>query len=171
MATHLSKENIENYLERSLSHEELPQINEHLYGCEACYHQFLGLLEKRRFPIEIDLDELSGLKGWHIQGEDLKAYVEGRMDQLDLDYANLHIAECAWCREEVDKLFRVQHQDSVLSFKKACPAQTVHPLEQVLSLSPRCCLNTPDVGIGHHFLVGSGNKTFRGAGRKCIGVF
>ena len=102
MATHLSKENIENYLERSLSHEELPQINEHLYGCEACYHQFLGLLEKRRFPIVIDLDELSGLKGWHIQGEDLKAYVEGRMDQLDLDYANLHLAECAWCREEVD---------------------------------------------------------------------
>lgn len=102
MSTHLSEEQIENYLERRLSRAELPRVNGHLFGCEACYGRFLELFEERRLPLEIDLDELGGLKGWHLEGEDLKAYVEGRMDQLDLDFANLHLRECAWCREEVD---------------------------------------------------------------------
>jgi hypothetical protein len=102
MITHLPTEQIDRYLERSLSRTELAQVNVHLFNCEICYQQFLDRFEKRRLPIEIDLDELAGLEGWHIQGEDLKAYVERRMEQLDLDFANIHLRECGWCREEVD---------------------------------------------------------------------
>jgi hypothetical protein len=81
----------------------MARVDEHLNGCEACYRHFLNEFQaRRRFPIEIDLDELAGLKGWHLQGEELKAYVEGRMEELDLGYANLHVQDCAWCREEVN---------------------------------------------------------------------
>ncbi len=102
MATHLSSEQIENYGGRRLSPAELVRVNEHLFGCEACYQQYLEVFQLgRRFPIEIDLDELAGLRGWHLQGEELKAYVEGRMDELNQGYVNLHLQYCGWCREEV----------------------------------------------------------------------
>lgn len=102
MISHLSTKQIQDYVERCLSRAEWVRINEHLFACEDCYQHFLSIFQaSRRFPIEIDLDELAGLKNWHLQGEELKAYVEGRMDELDLDYANLHLNNCGWCREEV----------------------------------------------------------------------
>ncbi len=103
MTTHLSPVQITNYVERSLSRPELARVNEHLYSCGTCYQQFLTIFQtQRRFPIEIDLDDLAGLKGWHLQGEELKDYVADRMNSLDRDYAKLHLQDCAWCREEVE---------------------------------------------------------------------
>ncbi len=102
MTTHLSTEQIENYVGRRLSRAELARVDEHLFGCEDCYQQFLEHFQLgRRFPIEIDLNELAGLRGWHLQGEELKAYAQGRMDEVNQGYANLHLQDCGWCREEV----------------------------------------------------------------------
>ena len=102
MTIHLSAEQIEKYVGRRLSRAESALVNEHLFGCEGCYQQFLDVFQVRRgFPLEIDLDELAGLKDWHLQGEELKAYVQGGMDELHLDHATLHLKACAWCREEV----------------------------------------------------------------------
>ena len=102
MTTHLSTEQIEKYAGRKSSRAELARVNEHLFGCDDCYNQFLYVFQIRRgFPIEIDLDDLAGLKDWHLQGEELKAYAKGGMDEIHLDHANLHLKACAWCREEV----------------------------------------------------------------------
>jgi hypothetical protein len=102
MITHLATEEIENYAKRRSSRPEVSRVNEHLFSCATCYQQFLSVFQtQRKFPIEIDLDELAGLRGWHLQGEELKAYVAGQMDELDRGYANHHLRECAWCREEV----------------------------------------------------------------------
>ena len=102
MTTHLSIEQIEKYVGRKLSWAELAQVNEHLFDCGDCYHQFLSVFQIRReFPVEIDLDDLAGLKDWHLQGEELRSYVHGGMDELHLAHANLHLKACAWCREEV----------------------------------------------------------------------
>ncbi|MGA9772992.1 MAG: hypothetical protein WBV94_28435 [Blastocatellia bacterium] len=102
MTVHLTTEQIKHYAGHKLSRAEWVGVNEHLFACEDCYQHFLGIFEtSRKFPIEIDLDELAGLKNWHLQGEELRAYVEGRMGELDLDYANLHLIDCGWCREEV----------------------------------------------------------------------
>jgi len=101
MITHLSTEQIEEYVGRRSSRVDLARVNEHLFGCEACYQRFLDVFQTRRFPVVIDLDELAGLKGWHLQGEELKDYVQGRMEGLHLDHANLHLKACAWCKEEV----------------------------------------------------------------------
>jgi hypothetical protein len=121
MITHLSTEQIDSYVERSLSHVELAQVNGHLFSCEICYQQFLDGFGKRRLPIEIDLDELAGLKGWHLEDEDLQAYVEGRMDQLDLEYADLHLGECFWCREEVDNYSDFSNQLTYYLSKRHAP--------------------------------------------------
>jgi hypothetical protein len=102
MTVHLSTRQIEDYAEHKLSRADWARVNEHLFACEDCYQYFLGIFQaSRRFPIEIDLDGMAGLKDWHLQGEELKLYAEGRMDELDLDYADLHLNACGWCREEV----------------------------------------------------------------------
>jgi len=102
MITHLSAEEIEDYVKRRALRQGVARVDDHLFSCAACYQRFLNVFQTRhRFPIEIDLDELAGLRGWHLQGEELKAYVAGQMDELDRGYANLHLKECAWCREEV----------------------------------------------------------------------
>lgn len=102
MITHLSAEEIEDYVKRRALRQGVARVDEHLFSCAACYQRFLNVFQTRhRFPIEIDLDDLAGLRGWHLQGEELKAYVAGQMDELDRGYANLHLKECAWCREEV----------------------------------------------------------------------
>jgi len=103
MITHLSAEEIAEYVNHRAPRPEMARVNEHLFSCASCYQRFLSVFQaQRRFPIEIDLDDLAGLRGWHLQGEELKAYVAGQMDELDRGYANLHLRECAWCREEVN---------------------------------------------------------------------
>lgn len=102
MTVHLTTEQIKDYAGHNLSGTEWVGVNAHLFDCEYCYHHFLDIFQAcRKFPIEIDMDELAGLKHWHLQGEDLRSYVEGKMDELDLNYANLHLKECGWCKEEV----------------------------------------------------------------------
>jgi hypothetical protein len=75
-----------------------------VHSCKVCYRDFLVELQER-FPIEIDLDELAGLQGWHLEGEELAAYVEGRMDELNFECASLHLEECSSCMERVSGAF------------------------------------------------------------------
>ena len=63
MDTHLSTEEIKSYLRRRLPRDDFDKVGEHVHSCEICYQDFLAELQKR-FPIEIDLDELAGLKGF-----------------------------------------------------------------------------------------------------------
>jgi hypothetical protein len=100
MTTHLTAEQMQNYLVRRVSIDELGTIGEHLHGCRSCYQAYLAVLQTR-FPIEIDFDELAGLKGWHLEGEELADYLGGRMNQVDLDYARLHLQECGACKQRV----------------------------------------------------------------------
>jgi hypothetical protein len=101
MTAHLSNEEISSYCERRLSRDDLYQVHQHLFSCEKCYDEFLRIFQtKRSFPIEIDLNDLAGLKGWHLQGQELKDCVEGRLAEPHLSFANIHLKECVWCREE-----------------------------------------------------------------------
>lgn len=105
MTTHLTAEQMQNYLVRRVSIDELGTIGEHLHGCRSCYQAYLSVLQTR-FPIEIDFDELAGLNGWHLEGEELASYLEGGMSDVDFDYATLHLQECKTCEQRVDDASR-----------------------------------------------------------------
>jgi hypothetical protein len=91
-------------------------VGAHVHDCETCYDSFLGRLQKR-FPILIDLDELAGLQGWHLEGEELAAYLEGRMDELDFECASLHLEECSSCMDKTSALSNIA--SSLLDVKTA----------------------------------------------------
>ncbi len=110
MDTHLSTEEIRNYLGRKLPQHDFNKASAHVHSCKVCYQYFLAELQER-FPIEIDLDELAGMQGWHLEGEELAAYVEGRLDELDFECASLHLEECGACMEKTSAAFeyRLEH--------------------------------------------------------------
>lgn len=98
MNTHLSAEEIKNYIARRMMRGDYVRAGKHVHECRTCYQNFLAELETR-FPITIDLDELAGLRDWHPGVEELAAYLEGLTDELDSDCIGLHIEECGLCRE------------------------------------------------------------------------
>jgi hypothetical protein len=110
MDTHLSTEEIKSYLGRKLSQPDFNRASDHVHSCKVCYRDFLAELQDR-FPIEIDLDELAGMQGWHLEGEELAAYVEGRMDELTFDCASVHLEECGSCMGKTSAAFeyRLEH--------------------------------------------------------------
>ena len=105
MTTHLTAEQMQNYLVRRVSVDEVGQMSEHLHGCRTCYGAYLTVLQ-RRFPLEIDFDELGGLKDWHLDGKELADFIEGRMSELDFGYARLHLRECNACEQRVYRASR-----------------------------------------------------------------
>src|SRR4030095_2357634 len=104
MDIHLSTEEIKSYLARTLTKNDFKRVGDHVHSCEYCYQSFLGKLQER-FPIVIDLDELAGMRDWHLEGEELAAYVEGRSDELDFECASLHLQECSSCMLKVSVAF------------------------------------------------------------------
>lgn len=122
MTTHLPIEQIRNYVTRNLARADLAQVNEHLFDCEDCYQRFLSIFQAhRRFPIEVDLDDLAGSTAWHLQGEELKAYIEGRLNEPDSEFAKLHLRDCAWCREEVENYSEFTYKLSYYLSKRHAP--------------------------------------------------
>ena len=98
MNTHLSAKEIKGYIARTVSREIFDKVSDHVYDCEVCYQEFLAELQKG-FPIEIDFAEIGGRRDWHLSPQELKAFVKGRMDELDFECANLHLEGCDSCLE------------------------------------------------------------------------
>ena len=136
MDTHLSTEEIRGYLRRRLTRDDFDRVGEHVHSCKICYRDFLAELQAR-FPIEIDLDELAGLKGWHLEGEELAAYVEGRMDELSFECASLHLEECSSCMEKTSAAFeyRLENPRVTRSARRKEPSTWSRYLPSVQSIS------------------------------------
>ena len=136
MDTHLSTEEIRGYLRRRLTRDDFDRVGEHVHNCEICYRDFLVELQAR-FPIEIDLDELAGLQGWHLEGEELAAYVEGRMDELSFECASLHLEECSSCMEKTSAVFedRLENPRMGTSARRKEPSTWSRYLPSVQSIS------------------------------------
>lgn len=109
---HSSVEEIREYLARRLPVAEFGRVSEHVHSCDACYADLLVELEKR-LPIVIDFDELGGLQGWHLEGDELASYLAGSMDEVDLECARFHLEDCESCRAKV-----VEAKGRVISFPR-----------------------------------------------------
>ncbi len=136
MDTHLSTEEIRNYLGRKLSQHDFNRASDHVHSCKVCYRDFLAELQER-FPIEIDLEELAGMQGWHLEGEEFAAYVEGRMDELDFECASLHLEECGSCMEKTSAAFeyRLENPRVTRSARRKEPSTWSRYLPSVQSIS------------------------------------
>ncbi len=181
MTTHLPIEQIRNYVTRNLARADLAQVNDHLFDCEDCYQQFLSIFQAhRRFPIEVDLDHLAGSTAWHLQGEELKAYTEGRLNEPDSEFATLHLRGCAWCREEVENYSEFTYKLSYYLSKRHAPIKQASAWSRYSPKLPAipaygspvrfagiAALAITATGFSNIGVISAQNKT-RSAGDNCI---
>jgi predicted anti-sigma-YlaC factor YlaD len=103
MTEHLTTQEMEDYSDLQSRRNMPSRMVEHLRNCDVCFQSYMDIRSaNRKFPIIIHFDELSGLNDWHLQGEELEAYLYGEMnDEFDIEIANLHLEDCRDCRMKV----------------------------------------------------------------------
>src|SRR5687768_11627046 len=102
---YLSDSKLRQYHERSIPPEERVLINEHLTVCDFCYQRYSETYPGRggRKYVEIDwkVDESSA----HLDfDKEMVPYVDGRINETEREFIEIHVSHCAQCAREVREL-------------------------------------------------------------------
>jgi hypothetical protein len=108
MSQHLSQSDIQNLRERTLSPELLLAVDTHLAGCTECLAtvaesvsgDVTGSLPDL-FLSETDMDE-------HLTYEQLTAYVDGEIGNVDKEIVDVHKAVCQDCSDQLAELLHLR---------------------------------------------------------------
>lgn len=115
---HLSDQNIDDYKRRTMAPAELIIADDHLATCDACYRR---VSDPDRLEDKVVILSTHGLTGArdkadHLRYEQLAAYVDNDLDDVDREICEVHFKVCQECSEELRDL----------SVFKAALAQTVN---------------------------------------------
>jgi hypothetical protein len=107
MSKHFSKEQAENYLRRSMTAAELLAADDHLAQCPSCREHVLSAKGPAQVvgKLRADFRAEGRQKPNHLDYEQLEAYVDDRMDDVEREIADNHLYVCARCKEELRDLF------------------------------------------------------------------
>ena len=99
---HISKSRMREFCAKSLEVPELAEIVEHMEGCTECKELYHDVFQERTgpFPHSINLSD-SWLRYEHLEYEQLVAYVDNKLDEIDREMLDVHLNGCASCREDV----------------------------------------------------------------------
>jgi hypothetical protein len=137
---HLSAPQIERYRKKALSAEELLDLGDHVALCEACrsrVSEAVGLsLSVGSLRADFESSTFT-----HITYEQIAAYVDDKIDPIDREAVDSHLARCPQCSKEVRELREISAQLPSLSFvepiaisDKGHAQKTKAPWERVLGL-------------------------------------
>jgi Rod binding domain-containing protein len=103
MSKHLNDLELKSYIEKSLPSDKLIEVDSHLSSCDPC---FASLKNTARLPIGSDqLLTLEKIEPFdHLLFEDLTAYVDNRLTEIDQEIIESHLTSCDSCNEEVEEL-------------------------------------------------------------------
>jgi anti-sigma factor RsiW len=102
LSSHPSPDALDRYRRGLLAPEELLAVDDHLAACPGCREAAL-----RPAPVagaEALHTLLGGQGNGHPEFEELAAYVDGTQDDVAREVTDMHLADCASCREEVADL-------------------------------------------------------------------
>jgi hypothetical protein len=94
---------MERFCLSALPEAELAVITEHLNQCELCHQLFAATLGHQRgtAPIRFTLEPEYWLKHDHLEFEQLVAIANHKLDAIDREMIDIHVAICESCREDV----------------------------------------------------------------------
>jgi hypothetical protein len=110
--SHLSEDEIARYCGRKMASAELLAADKHLAACDSCYarlHDTQGGKDKliaasQAFHITADLESP------HLKYEQLAAFVDSQLDDIDRELVESHLEFCAPCATELSDLREVVSQ-------------------------------------------------------------
>jgi anti-sigma factor RsiW len=107
MSEHFSTKQVELYLKREMAPAELLAADDHLAACTACREKLVharqpeALLTSIRGALKAEARQAPK----HLAYEQLAAYVDDEMGEVEREIVDSHLAVCAVCKEEMRDLF------------------------------------------------------------------
>ena len=97
---------IEGFRNRTLGVADLVSVAEHLSSCQLCHQQFTGFFEKTRGggTVELSLSPTAGIEHEHLEPQQIRDYLDSKLDPTDRQLAEVHMEICAACKHEVRSL-------------------------------------------------------------------
>src|SRR5438093_1092471 len=107
MSAHLSEQQIEDYRQRKMAPGELLFADDHLAACEECRRR-VGRDRKLLASIanlRTDLLAAADNEPEHLLYEQIEAYVDDKLNEVDREVIDTHLELCLQCKAEVEDLF------------------------------------------------------------------
>jgi FtsZ-binding cell division protein ZapB len=96
---HYTLQEIESYRRRSMPPAEILVVNEHLATCDECYGKFhsKALLAATYNFARIDLETAENEEIEHLSFDQVLAYVDNELDEIERGIAGVHLEICSEC--------------------------------------------------------------------------
>ena len=110
MSEHLSQSQLAGYSGRTLDTDELLAVDGHLASCDVCHERLTGMLPAAAKPAAgLSLQPDAG--PFHLDYEQhLESYVDGKLNDIDREIVDSHVAECSRCADELRDLLAFKEQ-------------------------------------------------------------
>lgn len=99
MTQHLSEQDIKKYVERKLGADELLIFDTHMSECDPCLTKISDRTSVRVSVAAILADDAGG-RDEHLTYEQLERYVDGGVDAVDKEIADVHMRVCDTCSDQ-----------------------------------------------------------------------
>src|SRR5262245_6822247 len=106
MVEHLSRQELEQHHARTLAPADVLRVDEHLSACDSCQQRFVELTGLPDAATQMSLSPLPDQEevATHLDYDQLAAYVDGTMDEVEREIADSHLLFCVECADEVGEL-------------------------------------------------------------------
>lgn len=117
MSEHLSAQQLERYRRRALPPMDLLMADDHLATCAACRHRAGGAeqLSAALSSLSVGLQSPAGTEIDHLRYEQLAAYADEQLDEVEREIVESHLEWCRPCAAEAQDLraFKATVADSL----------------------------------------------------------
>jgi hypothetical protein len=98
---HYTLQEIESYRRRSMPAAEILVVNEHLATCDECYGKFhsKSLLGSTYDLARTDLESAENEELEHLSFDQVLAYVDNELDEIERGIAAVHLETCSECED------------------------------------------------------------------------
>lgn len=118
--THLTEQQLNGYANRTLGAAELLQVDDHLTACRDCCERLQSVLQastgENGVVNSLAWELTTSGEDFHLSFEQISAFLESQLDEIDREIITSHLAVCANCVAEVEDL---------QAFKEVITAQLV----------------------------------------------
>jgi hypothetical protein len=127
MSQHLTAEDLETFRKKTAHPKELVRIDRHLTECSVCREQMASNISAD-FGSKIMEDDDDS---FHLSYEQIEAYVQSLVDDIDREIVTSHLEFCSECSERVENLqafVKVLEAPPVAAFVDAVRPAAVRPI-------------------------------------------
>jgi hypothetical protein len=124
MVDHVTEEELRAFRDRTLNNDEWWHVTEHTSVCAVCRERLGGgdaAVGSARAVLQ-RFDELLPLSSRHLSEEEILAWVEKDLTDVDRSAVEAHLAACANCRTEVDEASDIIGQFALADSRQMSPA-------------------------------------------------